>query len=1096
LTHYFDLSIKEIDDLLQHLYVKLKGKKEGLSLVEPAAILLEHLKNSNPAFYRLQLTRFTPVVTDALISKAHVSFGYEGLKSLQNAAGDIFQVTSEYVPTGVEESLGEIKEKVAEIESILAGKSVDTDEDQPFGAMGRSGRDSFFRERAWGAAEIPLVSTYSTGENSFSTGRVVTVRIEVRITGEWSARRRCDPVISFEHISAGPNSLFERQIHTAVKAAERHAASAMKMKGILRVPREYKISLPEIASFPDSAIQHLSGGSAGLAVASLLVTVLSRLDLSGKRLWLLSGTASTGMINDSGGVMDVEDSYVADKVRSAFFSKCSRLVLPEGNMATARKELSSLSERWPERKLDLISAFDLSSTCENTDVVASHGTPMGKPMLQRLFFWRKHAMAGLAPAAMALLVVFILPPYLDHKVSSVDIINSRIEMRNKYGRLVSIHSVGFKLIQFAGSSRIYRHDIDGREGDEIITIISESRQISSEKYRSNRLHFLAFDDEGTLMQNYIYNQEEIMGGEMDPWADQKTIMMIPSDAVFLDELGKGTVAVGISHATYTPASLVKVDLNRGESETFFHKGFFPVMTARDFDGDGRREILLAGYNLSLDASVVIVIDPAHMEGSSPRGHGYSVPGKAADIAKYYVKLPKFRLYERYHTSMYPFGVSLLEDSDTLRIAVKSKAEDVKYSITEDMRFVGAEVVLSHGMGANRPDSISIFDYPGKERDEQELLEGVRYWNGARWSRDRAMNRSYLAHIDKAVDRSIVTVDHDINHIVMKDALGEVVASHDVGFRTPESSAYRRAFFGDHLDNEGDEIIFTLINSLRIDRNDPNRNKLYILVFDEAGELLRRHIYHEERVMGEEAEMPVRIVGMQMILSSSPFEDKFGPGTLFLATHHKTEPPASLIKFSLDDGSYETFFHRGFIREIAPRDVDGDESIEIVMTGYNVALDAPVVIVLDSELIDGSSPSGAGYSVKGRERDIAKYYVKLPHFERFDLYNSRVYPLHASILENGERLKIIVESRAEEVIYTIDDGMIFTDAEVVNAIHNRKGLPDSLCAVAYPQKEEDEVKLLSGIRFWDGSDWIEQPTVNRSYLEHANEGATARAGKDN
>ena len=95
MTNDFDLSIRDIDDLLQHLYVKLRGKKEGLSLTEPAAILLAQLKSANPSFYVPQLARFTPIIMDTLISGAYVSFGYEGLQSLDEVAGDIALATGD-----------------------------------------------------------------------------------------------------------------------------------------------------------------------------------------------------------------------------------------------------------------------------------------------------------------------------------------------------------------------------------------------------------------------------------------------------------------------------------------------------------------------------------------------------------------------------------------------------------------------------------------------------------------------------------------------------------------------------------------------------------------------------------------------------------------------------------------------------------------------------------------------------------------------------------------------------------------------------------------------------------------------------------------
>ena len=1086
-----DLSIREIDDLLQHLYLKLKGKKEGLSLVEPAAILLARLKSANPAFYAPQLARFTPIIMDALISHAYVSFGYEGLESLYDVAGNISLATGDYIPAGVEEGLSGIRREIDSINAVLSGESTDAGIKEDNGGDKQAGTGGFFRERAWCTVGLPLVSTYNTGKTPFSTGRVIKARVEIRITGEWSLRTKHAPVINFEHISAEPNSPFERQIHTAIRVAEEYAVAAMGMKGMQRVPREYWISLPEIASFPASAIQRLSGGSAGLAIAALLISILSKLDLSRYRLNIEPCSSFTGMVDEDGRILAVEDSHIADKVRAVFYSRYSRLVLPEGNLETARKQIAILSKEHPARKLDLIPVSAISDIVEGPGVIKRHRTPAGKPILQRLFMWRKHLIAALTPVVLAVMILFILPPYLDRQVTDVSILGEQLVMKNKYGRQVSRHDVGFDIGTTSQNSKIYYHDIDEAPGVEILAIMSESRKMDSRKTRFNRLHFLVFSDDGRLLHDRIYNPEKIMGSELDSWAFEKTILMISSNAVFLDEYGKGIVVVGIHFATYTPATLVRADLSRGTFKTFFHKGFFREMVPRDLDGDGKREIVLAGYNLPLDASIIAVIDPATMNGSSPLGFCYKVSKMDADIAKYYVRLPEFRLSMRRAGLMYPFGVSILENSDTLKISIKSRAEDVRYSIVGNMRVVKAEVVLSHGMGMNRPDSISTFDYPGKEQDEKDLLGGIHYWDGEDWVTEPTINRSYLAQIDEVIVNTITQVDHIGNRLVMKGVLGNIIASYDAGFGTRRSGAYRKIFFGDFLSDEGDEILCALCNSQYPDKSEPERNKLFILIFDEKGQLLRKHVYHEESIMGSEMERTAHRISMQMIRTSSPFSEEFGPGLLFIGTHHKTEPPASIIRFSLDDGLYETFFHKGFLQEMAAKDIDGDGKNELLMTGYNSSLKAAVIVVLDPDHVGGSSPPGTSYSVPGSELDIAKYYIKLPFYHRLEEFITRAWSLHTCILENGDSLKIILRSRAEDIIFTIGNDMTFTDAEVVQSYYEGR---DCLIPATFPEKEEDEKKLLAGVRFWDGENWVAEPTVNRSYLRHVKAGSDTLAVK--
>ncbi len=93
----------------------------------------------------------------------------------------------------------------------------------------------------------------------------------------------------------------------------------------------------------------------------------------------------------------------------------------------------------------------------------------------------------------------------------------------------------------------------------------------------------------------------------------------------------------------------------------------------------------------------------------------------------------------------------------------------------------------------------------------------------------------------------------------------------------------------------------------------------------------------------------------------------------------------------------------------------------------------------------------------------------------------MWSLHAKIFENDEKLRIKVKSRAEEAIFTIEEGMIVSDIEIFDKIKNSKGYLDSL--VVTDSAETDKAELLGGIRYWDGTSWVIEPTVNESYLKH-------------
>ena len=748
MTNDLDLSIREIDDLLQHLYVKLKGKKEGLSLVEPAAILLARLKNTNKSFYTPQLALFTPIIMDALISEAYVSFGYEGLESLNDVAGDIALATGDYIPAGVEEGLSRIRGEIDSISAILNGDSTAAETSADASRKSETGTGGFFRERAWGTAGLPLVSTYNTGKTPFSTGRVVKARVEIRITGEWSVRTRRDPVINFEHISAEPNSPFERQIHTAVRVAEEYAASAMGMGGIQRMPREYRISLPEIASFPASAIQRLSGGSAGLAIAALLVSVLGRLDLHRYRLRINPAIAFTGTVDETGNILAVEDSYIAGKVQAVFSSRYSMLVLPAGNLGAAEKELTVLSRKYPARKLDLVPASDIAGIFDDSGVTTRRMAPAGKPLLQRLFFWRKHLLTAASLAAMVIISLFVVRPYYRRDIAVIVAKGNRITITNKFGRLITEHELDFMVAEGKKDKRrIYIGDFDGNGENEALCVLADSRHMNSSS-RYNRLHFISFDNEGLFRFSYIYDDEKLLGDQMNPEGSAFSIASTLRSTVFRNEQGESRFLAVVHHSSRRPGSIINLSLEDFSRQIFLHQGYLFHMALEDIDCDGIRDIVLSGYNNILQSCVVVVLDQRYMNGSSPEGRDYDISGFEEDIAKYYLRLPDFSGYVPYYNrDWFPLTPMIKKTQEGLIVSVHNKGNNTRFFMSDNMECVRAEVLKSLGdEGNSGSDSLAVFDYPEKKRDEEALRTGIRYWDGENWVAEPTVNRSYLRHL--------------------------------------------------------------------------------------------------------------------------------------------------------------------------------------------------------------------------------------------------------------------------------------------------------------------------------------------------------------
>jgi len=747
-----DFTIREIDSLLEHLYKRLRGKKEGLSLVEPAAILLSKLKDSDDQTYRLYASRFFPIIVDALIAESFVSFGYDGLTSLLELVIDIPLLSGEYTPESVEKPLKKIQDKINRINSLLKEKVL-LGEENEFTEEAADEKPDIFNENKKESAGVPFISVYATGSVPLTTGRVIQLSISLEITGESSLRNRYEPYITFDHISAEPNSSFEKQVFLAINLAEKYVSTAMSLRSLYRIPRRYTISFPEIASLPDPIYGMVTGGSAGFAITAILISLLSQLDLIKISYSIHPGTAFTGKIDGSGQVKAVEEGYISEKMRSVFYSTYDKLVIPKENLQSASKKLDSLLERHPARKLEIIPISSISDLCNEPRVMQKRRSGFWKTFFQHSFHWRKHIITSSAVLAAVLIYFFSLAPYLDRKIATVEFSDSTLVMRNKIGKKVTSFNTGFTQHRNnnSGYQRFFLEDYDNDGKNEAVCFLCESRfGHMTSPAKKNRLHIFIFDEQGRFVQRQLFDDETILGDDQLEGRGSRRGLFMRDIIILNDRTGQAVFFAPISHLSFSPASLLKYSVKTNNLEVFFHRGMLRDMRNGDYDGDGVTDIILSGYNTVLQSAVLVVLDPDHINGSSPYGHAYSAPGYTDDIAKYYIRMPHFYKYLVLRSEV-KLDSSFHEDNKGLSLLVKSREEDVRFYFDNEMACFKAIVCDCKPIPRKYEcrDSIAgVVKYDGIEEDQAWLAKNVQYWDGEKWVSEPVMNKSYLDLIAK------------------------------------------------------------------------------------------------------------------------------------------------------------------------------------------------------------------------------------------------------------------------------------------------------------------------------------------------------------
>ena len=755
-----ELTIREIDDLLEHLFRRLRGKTEGLSLLEPAIVLLQNLKDSNPAAYELNLRRFTPVIIDAFISRAYISFGYDGLEALLATAPDISMISGDYTPAGVQAGLEEARSRMNDIQSVLEGDSPGHAETDAESSTEIPERESIFREHVRESAFLPLVSVFNAGKSPITLGRIVQPHVELTITGEWSMRKKSPPTVTFDHMFAEPGSEFEKQINTALEVAERFAVSRLGIRDIVRMPREYRLSLPEAAITSSSLPGTMSGGSAGLSFTMLFISLLCKLDLSAKKFNLRPGMAVTGIIDSSGRVLPVEPLYIGEKIKAAFYSTCDGIVLPAENYESGVGELKSLKKKHPSRKFKLVPASNIDDSLAEKEIFRGGRTPFYRSFFQRSFHRRKHLLAGTSFVALLLLFSFLFPRFTDTKIAQVKLVDSILVLTNQYGATVTMHNIGFlnPYPTSRASCQVFIRDFNGDGKNSIFCLVTEGSDSKISLLAARKqLHYYIFSENGKLIEEDVLVDEDVLGDQMPEFSKTKRILLSLFYDIYFDGEGIGHILFLTHRRHHPPTILYKFSMDDYSYEMFIHKGYLQELMLKDFDGNGVKDCMLVGYNYEFDSSVIAVLDPKHIRGSSPRSNAYSIPGNMEDNAKYYITLPHFRKYKYLPKPQFALSTKISKESDSLSILVNSRAEDVLFVFDKEYRCTRA-TVLAGSAGGNRKkkDMLIIADYEGKAEDEKELRRGVRYWNGKAWQSEATINQSYLKMISS---KDSTTVDH-------------------------------------------------------------------------------------------------------------------------------------------------------------------------------------------------------------------------------------------------------------------------------------------------------------------------------------------------
>ena len=247
---------------------------------------------------------------------------------------------------------------------------------------------------------------------------------------------------------------------------------------------------------------------------------------------------------------------------------------------------------------------------------------------------------------------------------------------------------------------------------------------------------ICFDRKGRVLWRFKAGRQLTCGGK--PYSgDYRINGLVAED---LDGDGPLEILVVAVHRPSWPCQLALLDAQGNLKGEYWNTGYFNDVACSDIDGDGVKEIIAGGNNNEYGQGCLAVLEAGSLAGSSPHSSpAFRCPELQPGSERFYVLLPRtdVDLMENYPVD----AVITVDILDNRRIQAKTNLADIYYQFSLD--FFDKEVILSHGFIQAHEKARLEGKIQSALNNEYEdnLIKGIRYWDGDKWSPDPVIRQS-------------------------------------------------------------------------------------------------------------------------------------------------------------------------------------------------------------------------------------------------------------------------------------------------------------------------------------------------------------------
>jgi len=260
-------------------------------------------------------------------------------------------------------------------------------------------------------------------------------------------------------------------------------------------------------------------------------------------------------------------------------------------------------------------------------------------------------------------------------------------------------------------------------------------------------------------------------------------------------------------------------------------------------------------------------------------------------------------------------------------------------------------------------------------------------------------------------------------------------------------------------------------------------KNVVLCYSADGSERWKYEFHRTMVFGQDTMSD----DYKMALMLTGDFDTDGNSDLVVYAHHTPSWPSVLVRLDARTGrTLSEYWHAGYIHSAQHRDINGDGIEELFFAGENNGLKVATMLVLDPRHMKGYAPMPDEFAPSEFQKGSEKFFVSFPGTDLEELEPFRQRQADRIQFKSDGLAEIrygfqILGTR-QELYFYFDTSMSCVKVLPSDAfieLHQKMEFAGKLAKRIDGQYIQE---LRQGVRYWNGEEFVKEPTMNSRYSE--------------